>query len=92
MVKMIFKNANKSFSLRSGFELLTLYRINPDMPLKFGCGKGQCGTCLIKVVEGQDGLSKPTKQEMQTLAAKQLPCPLYRLACQCAILDDVVID
>jgi len=42
-------------------------------------GYGQCGTCLVEVVEGQENLSERTPVEQQKL--KKRP-DTYRLSCQ----------
>ena len=91
MAIITFLTYHQSFQVRPGTELLTAYKINPSMPLKFGCCKGQCATCAIKVVEGEQNLSKMTKQEKETLRLKNMH-PTCRLACQCALLGDVQIE
>ncbi len=80
------------YSVKSGLELIRAYQIDPCLPLKFGCCNGQCGVCAIKVIEGEDHLSRQTKQEKMTLGEKKLTSPPYRLACQCAILGDITIE
>jgi ferredoxin len=80
------------YTVKTGFELIRAYQIDPSLPLKFGCCNGECGVCTIKVVEGQENLSRPTKREKLTLAEKKLISPPNRLACQCAILGDIVIE
>jgi ferredoxin len=54
----------------------------------FGCSQGDCGTCIVEVVEGSDNLN--TLQE----AEKDFPLEdNERLACQCVIKSgDVEID
>jgi ferredoxin len=42
-------------------------------------GYGQCGTCIVEVVEGSENLSPRTAVENQKLKRKP---PHYRLACQ----------
>lgn len=81
-----------TYSVRTGLELIRAYQIDPSLPLQFGCCNGQCGVCAIKVIEGENHLSKPTKHEKITLAKKQLNSPPYRLACQCAILGDITME
>lgn len=88
---LIEPNGNSlSYSIPSGTELLQAYKINPVLPLKFGCTKGQCAVCVFHVVKGQENLSKMTKQERKTLEKKNLDSSC-RLACQCALLGDVTI-
>jgi len=92
MPKIKDKNTDMVYSVKEGIEILQAYRINPSLPFKFGCCNGQCGTCAIKVVEGNENLSKPTKEEKSTLEAKKLSFPPHRLACQCAIMGDITIE
>lgn len=92
MARLLFKQHAKIVSVSDGSELLQASRIDPSLPLRFGCQKGQCGTCLIHVAEGVENLSRMTKQEKETLLAKGKG-EGFRLACQCAILhSDVTID
>ncbi len=51
-------------------------------------GYGQCGTCLIEVVEGMEHLSPLT--ETETVKLKKKP-PTYRLACQALVNGDVTV-
>lgn len=54
----------------------------------FGCKNGNCGTCMIDVVEGEENLSELTQSEHDLKRDKK-----HRLACQCKIKSgDVVID
>jgi ferredoxin len=81
---------DKQYTVRAGQELLTAYRINPELPLRFGCCDGNCGTCAIEVIEGYENLSKMGEKEKGTLASKKLAFP-HRLACQCAITGNIRI-
>ncbi|MBD2038438.1 (2Fe-2S)-binding protein [Leptolyngbya sp. FACHB-321] len=51
-------------------------------------GYGQCGTCLVEVVEGMEHLSPLTDTEKNKLKKKP---PTYRLACQALVNGDVTI-
>jgi ferredoxin len=42
-------------------------------------GYGQCGTCIVEIVEGEENLSPRTDVENRKLKKKP---PNYRLACQ----------
>lgn len=92
MVKLSFKKEKVSFELLEGIELLQAYKMNPCIPLRFGCCEGNCGVCAIEIAEGENNLSRMTKKERKTLQEKNLLEEGYRLACQCAIKGDVVID
>jgi ferredoxin len=59
--------------------------------LTFGCKKGTCGTCRVRVVNGLENLSPRSREEDDFL--KALKRPIHeRLACQARILGDVSID
>jgi ferredoxin len=80
----------KTYQVVLGMDFLTICRLYPSIPIQFGCCQGHCGTCAIKIMDGEQNLSKKTKQEIKTLYLKQLDAS-YRLACQCALLGEVKI-
>lgn len=90
MPKLIFYSQNRSIALKEGTELRQAFQLDPTLPLKFECCKGQCGTCAIKIISGKENLSPQTKEEKETL--NRLNLDFHRLACQCAILGNVVIE
>lgn len=90
MPKLTFSQNHGELILKEGTDLLRVPFIARSAPLKFGCCKGQCGTCAIKIVNGMENLSAPTKEEQATLSRLHLEG--HRLACQCALLGDVTID
>ncbi len=62
-----------------------------DTSILFGCRDGACGACMIRVKEGSENLSKIQDDEkdfLETMAAEENE----RLACQCKVLGDVVIE
>jgi ferredoxin len=82
---------DKQFNIRTGQELLQAYKINTSLPLKFGCCMGDCGTCVIQIVEGFDNLSKMGTKEKETLMKKKFNSAC-RLACQCSLNGDIEIQ
>ena len=90
MPKLTFYKQQRSISIKEGTDLLRIPYLDPTTPLKFGCCQGHCGTCAIKIISGEENLSPRTKQEQATLCRLQLPS--HRLACQCALKGDVIID
>lgn len=57
--------------------------------IKDSCdGKGKCGKCIVKVLEGT--VSKPTKQERKLLGEDKLSKG-YRLACEVEVMDNAII-
>lgn len=54
----------------------------------FNCGGyGQCGTCIVEVVEGMENISPRTPVEDKKLQKK----PHYRLACQALVNGPVSV-
>lgn len=51
-------------------------------------GYGQCGTCIVEIVEGMDNLSPLTETEKTKLKKKPAA---YRLACQTLVNGDVTV-
>lgn len=51
-------------------------------------GYGQCGTCIVEVVEGMDNLSPKTQVEERILKKKP---DNYRLACQTKVNGPVSV-
>lgn len=90
MPKFTFLKEGQTIELKEGTELKRISELYPSLPLRFGCRQGDCGTCAIKVVEGEQNLSPLTKQERITL--QRLGLASHRLACQCALKGDVTID
>lgn len=90
MPKISFNQTNTSIQIKEGTELARLPYLDPTTPLKFGCRQGQCGACAIRLISGEENLSPKTKQERETLSRLKLDSS--RLACQCAVKGDIIID
>jgi ferredoxin len=52
-------------------------------------GRGRCGTCLVRVLEGAEPLSPRTPHELARLKAMD---PTLRLACQAQVRGPVRVD
>jgi ferredoxin len=59
--------------------------------LTFGCKKGTCGTCRVKVASGLENTNPPSREEADFLKALKSPAD-ERLACQIRIVGNVSID
>jgi ferredoxin len=90
MAKITFLKSEKTFEIPIGTDLVKIYEINPDLPLKFGCKQGECGVCEIKISTGHENLTKHTPQEKRTLNTRIKEGS--RLACQCALKGDIIIN
>lgn len=56
----------------------------------YSCREGDCGSCLMKVLEGAENLSEPSVLE-QKILRENMVGPPYRLACQAQVLGDVTV-
>ena len=68
-----------------------LYVLRNDLHLtgaKYGCGLGQCGTCVVEVVEGMQNLSPRSDVEQVYLADRPAN---YRLSCRTSVNGDVTV-
>ena len=59
--------------------------------ITFGCRTGSCGTCRVRVVEGQEYCSEPGPEERDFLKGLDAPAD-QRLACQVTVHGDVAIE
>ena len=92
MARILFQSENKEIEISGGSDFLEIFQKDSSLPMKFGCRRGECGVCAIRVDKGADNLSKCTSQEKATLGKKGLCDPNHRLACQCAVNGDVCLD
>ncbi|MDY7013009.1 MAG: 2Fe-2S iron-sulfur cluster-binding protein [Cyanobacteriota bacterium] len=70
-------------ALQNGIDLYTF------MGKMTNCGGyGQCGTCLVEIVEGMENLSERTEFEKRKLKKKP---ESYRLACQTLVNGPVSV-
>ena len=51
-----------------------------ELGVPFNCKHGNCGTCMIDIISGQENLSELTEQEKDLKRDRE-----HRLACQCKI-------
>lgn len=91
MPKIYFTQTNRVYHVSYPADFFQLYQLFlGDIPLKFGCCKGDCGTCKIKIKQGENNLSPKTKKE--EIFLQKSPSKEHRLACQCSFHGDVVIE
>ncbi len=88
MPKVTFKNQDESAEVEANTELKDVTK-DEGWPIAYGCEDGVCGTCLIKVTDGKENLSKLEGQEEMTLDMIGINNGEYRLACQCKVNGDV---
>ncbi len=91
MPKVTFKNTGDSVEVQAGSELKDVTREH-GWSIAYGCEDGMCGTCIVKVAEGGENLSEMGEKEKETLSAMGIDVETHRLACQCKVNGDVVIE
>ena len=91
MPKVTIKTDNKTIEVKEGYPLIDMCE-DHDTSILFGCRDGACGACMIRVLEGEQFISKMQDNErdvLETMAAT----PNERLACQCKVSGgDIVIE
>lgn len=92
MAKIRFATKEIESHVPVGIDLLAAAAIRPQLPFKFGCRRGECGVCAIKVNQGSQNLTKMSALEQNVLIKKGHAKDIYRLACQCALNGDIEID
>lgn len=60
-----------------------------NSPVLFGCRTGICGTCLVEITDGLDGLSPAGEAELEALECYAPGNPRARLACQIDLNCDI---
>jgi ferredoxin len=90
MSKVTFKDTGDEIEAAKGAELKDVTKDN-GWPIAYGCEDGVCGTCIVKVEEGQDNLSPKEEVEDQTLEMMCMNDGEHRLCCQCKVNGDITI-
>lgn len=91
MHKVILAQLNASFEIDENTTILDGLKQNGYHIANKCGGHAQCGTCIVKIVLGEDRLSEPTFKELQLLG-NVFHITRERLACQTKIIGDVTID
>ena len=61
--------------------------------IRFACASCRCGTCAVRILEGQDQLSPMKEDERRLLAHLELPVDgSIRLSCQGRVSGDCKVD
>ena len=87
MGKVHFKNTGEDEEVNKGEKIMEASQ-KAGWPIAYGCEDGLCGTCVVRVAEGEEHLEKPDDKESQTLDIMGLAEGGFRLACQCKMKDD----
>ena len=80
-IKLDITNDQTSSEIDAGVNLSESLNAS-NSNILFGCRTGICGTCLVKVIEGTDGLEPPSEDEKEFLEIVSEGEEGLRLACQ----------
>ncbi|MFH1521006.1 MAG: 2Fe-2S iron-sulfur cluster-binding protein [Candidatus Micrarchaeota archaeon] len=79
MAKVKIINDNITIEIPNGSRLLEYAKENTNM--LFGCESGTCGTCICKIIKGEENINGKSASEELFLAKKSAQ-KNERLACQ----------
>jgi ferredoxin len=68
------------------------YEPGGGQAIPFGCRAGACGVCVIEILDGKSSLGAKGLQEAEFLEALGFAGEQFRLACQCRLLGEAVIQ
>jgi len=91
MVSVEFLSDDIIVEVPEGSKMVDVARQN-GASVPFGCANGVCGTCISKIVSGNENLSQPGPREQQTLEMFGADGGEHRLLCQCIVNGDVKVD
>ncbi len=87
--QLSFTDINVTVTVPAGVRVIEISdRLNSG--IIYGCREGDCGTCLMKVVEGMENLTEPSALEAKVLK-EHFAGRDIRLACQAQVLGDVAV-
>lgn len=87
MVKVTNQSTGDTENVPEGADLKDVTK-DAGWPIAYGCEDGLCGTCIIEVTEGMEGLNEKGEVENQTLEMMCMNDGNHRLACQCKVKGD----
>lgn len=91
MPKITFLPSETEVQVEPGVSILDA-ALDHDIPLNHNCGGNcACSTCHVIIETGFDTLNDVTQDEAEMLDEADNLTDRSRLACQCIVLDDLVV-
>lgn len=81
MGRLFFDSEDQAVEVPDGQKIIQPCKENG---VNFACQDGLCGSCVIKVTQGQENLSAPTIEEEDFFGNVSKD---ERLACQCSLIQ-----
>lgn len=88
-VNVTFSDTEKTVTVPLGTRLIDISQ-DADTGIVYGCRQCNCGTCMVEVVDGEDGLYPPSVLEIKVLEHHEGGAN-SRLACQAKVIGDVAL-
>ena len=87
--KITFQEIGQTVNVPAGSRVIEISdKIGSE--IIYGCREGDCGTCMMQVVEGWNNLTEPSVLEQKVLK-ENMAGRHVRLACQAQVLGDCVV-
>jgi ferredoxin len=87
--KVTFEDVDITVNVPAGTRLIEVSE-KIGAGIIYGCREGDCGTCMMHVVEGWNNLSEPTVLEQKVLK-DNMAGRHDRLACQAQVIGNCVV-
>ncbi|MEZ4992002.1 MAG: 2Fe-2S iron-sulfur cluster-binding protein [Saprospiraceae bacterium] len=92
MASILYNGINQLITTFDQDSTLLDISLENKIPHLHECGgNGRCTTCRVRVIEGHQNLSARTMVERNTAHLRRWD-PAVRLACQCRVKGDVVVQ
>ncbi|NVO28124.1 2Fe-2S iron-sulfur cluster binding domain-containing protein [Donghicola sp. C2-DW-16] len=86
--RVVFVDVGLSVTVKAGTRIIEVSE-KLGAGVTYGCREGECGSCLVRVVEGMEFLSDPDMLELRVLR-ENLAGHADRLACQAKVMGGTV--
>ncbi len=87
--ELTFTDINKTVSVTTGTRVIDVSE-KEGSGIVYGCKEGDCGTCIMDVIDGWENLSQPSVVEDRILR-ENAAGRHQRLACQAQVLGGKVV-
>ncbi|WP_353569937.1 2Fe-2S iron-sulfur cluster-binding protein [Candidatus Albibeggiatoa sp. nov. BB20] len=87
--ELTFKDINKTVTVSTGERVIDVSE-KEGSGIVYGCKEGDCGTCIMDVLEGWENLNQPSVVEDKILR-ENAAGRHQRLACQAQVLGGKIV-
>ena len=87
--KVTFQDVDVTVTVPAGTRLIEISE-KVGSAITYSCREGECCTCLVKIISGQEHMAAPSVLEAQVLKDNLAPRS-QRLACQAQMLGGTIV-